>query len=155
MLPELTRNLSAAPWLRQHCTGWVQTRTVLKSTWRVQPLLLTQLLYQDRRAMSWPSFSVIHGGEILSADQQLCEQQPLEWSCLQSYKAYSTEIFKNLVLKVLMALRKDIRANGSSIIKVWHEEMCRHTSQRAVNSLPMYSCLVRCVLKQAHSGWLN
>lgn len=43
------------------------------------------------------SFSIIRGGEILSAYQY--EQQPLEWSCLQSYKAYSTEMFKNLVLE--------------------------------------------------------
>lgn len=82
--------------LKQHCTGGVQTRRLLHQSQKGH-ILLTKLLYQDRRATSWPSFSLINGEEILSAYQY--EQQPSEWSCLQSYKAYSTEIFKNLTFK--------------------------------------------------------
>lgn len=50
------------------------------------------------------SFSLISGGEILTANHY--EEQPPEWSCLQSYKAYSIDIFKNLVFESAYGFEK-------------------------------------------------
>lgn len=115
---------------------WTATTAVLREKGHILTFLLIH--WQGRNSVCitvWAaSLGMVSSSKVIRLIQQKCLETWF-WKCIW--------------------MRKDIRANSSSIIRVWHEETCCCIFQLAVNSLPMHSCLVLDVLQHAHLGWLN